>query len=170
MFINWFLKLFKMNRKLTGDGTWPFFARIDGEDIVVDCEGVFATCFGGAYDNEDNGETASGVSTKKPGVIGCALPVVASFKATSGSPLAFKTRIPWQTPVDITIKGVTIKGVPLLDNGPAKSASKPGFAHAIDLTVAAAAQFATYVAPSKLADQFFEPVSFRIKGAAKYAD
>ena len=168
---NWLKKLLGMRRELTGDGTWPFSAWIDGDDIIVFGDSITATCFGGAYDPQDNGETASGVSTKPPGTIGCALPVVSSCRSTKGSPLAFKTRIPWNTLVDVTINGFTVHGIPLIDNGPARSASKNGKVKAIDLTPAVASNFCHYMPPSKLASNFEEVgVSFRIIGAAKYAD
>ena len=47
---------------LRGDGTWPWSAWIDGADIVV--LNAKTTAFGGANDEGDNGETASGLSTR----------------------------------------------------------------------------------------------------------
>lgn len=164
---NWIKNLLGMTT-LKGDGTWPFTARIDGDDIVVDGP-VTATSFGGAYDPQDDGETASGTSTKAPSVEGCALPVIAACKSTAGSPLAFTAHIPWRTPINVTIHGTTVSGIPLIDNGPAKSASEPGMPHAIDLTPAVAARFNPNIPPHKLADQFEEMCSFRIVGGAKYA-
>lgn len=146
---------------LRGDGTWPWNAWIDGDDIVVmDCR---ATCFGGANDPQDSGETASGISTKlNPGIIGCALPLAyrgtssALVKALGGSPLP---KIPWRTKVEITSNGKTITAS-LIDLGPAK---KTG--NAIDLTIAAARMFDR----KATATRFAMECSYRIKGAAKYA-
>src|SRR5262245_4363779 len=47
---------------LRGDGSFTFTAEVSGDDIVV--RNVKATWFGGADDPEDNGETASGISTR----------------------------------------------------------------------------------------------------------
>jgi hypothetical protein len=61
---------------LHGDGTWPFAARIDEEDLVV--RGVLASWF------EDK-ETASGVSVAHD-VLGCALPMaIMGFTVVRGS-------------------------------------------------------------------------------------
>ena len=134
---------------------WCFSVRIDGDDLV--CDDCTATWFGGDDDPLDNGQTASGVPTAgNPDVLGCALPVVPNHPSTAGSPLAFRPRIPWKTRVEVTYKGQTLT-VPLLDNGPAKSAQD-----AIDLTQAAF----RYFAPIK--QGILRGVSFRVLGAAKY--
>ena len=53
---------------------YPWTASVIGNDIVV--TGQIATWFGGANDPQDDGETASGVSTKaNPDFFGCALPM-----------------------------------------------------------------------------------------------
>src|SRR5262245_32429214 len=55
---------------IEGTEGWNFKVFVDGEDLVV--ENVRATCFGGADDPQDSGETASGVSTKNnPGLKAC---------------------------------------------------------------------------------------------------
>lgn len=151
-------------RKLTGDGTWPFVAYIDGDDIVVN--DVVITCFGGAYDPQDNGETASGINTKRnPNIAAVSLPM--DFGPCKGSPLP---RIPWGTPVDVTIGNHTARfGSGVIDLGPGKQASKPNEPHALDLTPGAAAVFQPGVPYRMLATQFFERGSFRIIGGAKYA-
>ena len=141
-------------KKLSSPG-WCFEVEIDGDDLV--CRNATATWFGGANDPLDNGETASGANTKdNPEILGCALPVVPTHPSTAGSPLAFKVRIPWGTMVEVERQGKRIC-VPLIDNGPAKSARD-----AIDLTVAAFEEFA----PLK---QGVIGCSFRVLGAAKYA-
>ena len=146
---------------LRGDGTWPWHAMIDGEDIVV--TGARATCFGGSNDPEDSGETASGISTKRnPKLAACALPMRyagrnrALLKALGGSPIP---KVPWKTPVQITCGRKTIT-VPVIDLGPAKRTG-----NAIDLTIAAARMFD----PRATATRFAARVDFRILGAAKHA-
>jgi N-acetylmuramoyl-L-alanine amidase/Bacterial SH3 domain len=115
---------------LRGDGSFSFMARVVGDDIEVD--GVTGTWFGGANDPDDNGQTASGVSTRdNPGIIGCALPMDgAGSLSTDGSPIP---KLPWRTEVDVTNvdSKKTLHGVPLIDLGPSKSA---GSHAAIDLT------------------------------------
>lgn len=144
-------------KKLPSSDGWEFEAYIDGDDIVV--ENTTATWFGGDDDPLDNGETASGVKTSgNPNVMGCALPVVAHHPSTAGSPIAFRKRIPWFTKVVVTFDGNSIT-VPLIDNGPAKSA-KDG----IDLTQAAFKTFAP------LREGVLDNVSYRIIGAAKNAE
>ena len=130
----WLRKLLGIKdvRALTGDGTWGFTAIVDGDDIIV--RNAVATWFGGVGDPEDNGETASGVNTKKrPNILGCALPM--NFGPCAGSPIP---KVPWGTQVEITHlateKTIT---VPVIDLGPAR-----GTGHAIDLSVAAFQQFA----------------------------
>lgn len=116
---------------LRGTGRYEFTARIEGDDLVV--QGVQATWFGGAHDPQDDGQTASGVSTRlHPELLGCALPMD-GFHATQGSPLP---RLPFlSTKVQVTrpSDGQSVV-VTLVDLGP----SAPPRAHAaIDLTVAA---------------------------------
>ena len=164
-FVAWFRQLFM--RKLEGDGTWPFSAFIDGDDIVVN--DVVITCFGGAFDPQDSGETASGISTRNPIVSGVALPMDIGDRspATKGSPIP---RVPWGTPVAVTINGKTITlGTGVIDIGPAKHASQPGEPHALDLTPGAAALFSPGICLRKLAADFEARGSYRIIGGAKFA-
>ena len=103
---------------------------VDGADLVV--RQTVATWFGGANDPEDNGETASGISTiKRPEIVACALPM--NFGPCAGSPIP---RLPWGTQVQVTHLDKTIS-VPVIDLGPS-----PGTGHGIDLTVAAFREFA----------------------------
>ncbi len=148
---------------LRGDGTWPWQAFVDGDDIVVIA--ARGTCFGGDSDPQDNGGTASGINTKhNPDIVGCALPLVytgpgkALQAALGGSPLP---KIPWRTPVEITeaATGKVITAI-LIDLGPAK---KTG--NAIDLTIAAARLFN----PHASATNFEVACHYRIRGAAKFA-
>ena len=158
---------------LCGDGTWPFSARIDGADIVV--EEIVITCFGGAYDPQDDGQTASGVNTKaSPSVEGVSIAMDGrkfrmspkEHAALDGSPLP---KVPWHTMVEVTIDGVThTPKSGILDLGPGKQASSPGEAHALDLTVAAARLFRPDASPKALARSFKARGSFRIIGGAKY--
>ena len=153
MFI-WIKKLFGFKSEpqvLTGTGFWGFTPVVDGKDIVV--RGAVATWFGGADDPEDNGETASGISTKKrPAIEACALPM--NFGPCKGSPLP---RVPWGTPVEVTDVATGEKIiVPVIDLGPAR-----GTGHAIDLTPAAFKRFAP-IAQGKV------KVDFRIPGGARW--
>jgi hypothetical protein len=146
---------------LRGDGSWPWHATIEGQDIVV--RNARATCFGGANDPEDSGETASGVSTKRnPSLKGCALPMIylgrnkALLKALGGSPIP---KLPWKTLVEITCgdKKITI---PVIDLGPAKRTG-----NGIDLTIAAAKM----LKPNASATNFLIHCDYRILGGAKFA-
>jgi hypothetical protein len=149
----WLKKLFGFNpdpQVLSGDGTWKFTASVDGNDIVV--QGVIATWFGGANDPEDDGETASGISTKKrPDIQGCALPL--NYGPCAGSPIP---KVPWGTQVEVTNMATekTIT-VPVIDLGPARDTG-----HGIDLTVAAFQQFAP-LSIGRIA------VNYRVLGGAK---
>ncbi len=116
---------------LRGDGRYGFTARVEGDDLVV--RGVRATWFGGPHDPDDNGQTASGLSTRlHPDLLGCALPM-GGYRLTRGSPLP---DLPWLTThVEVTRAATGHRvTVSLIDLGP----SAPPHAHAaIDLTVAA---------------------------------
>lgn len=147
---------------LDGDGTWPWQAVVDGNDIVI--LGARATCFGGFDDPQDNGETASGISTKTPGILGCSLPMDARGKhglsqgehdALDGSPIPW---LAWETMVEVTAFGVSHR-FPLLDAGPAKRTG-----NAIDLTKAAARLFD----PKATETNFAMGCGVRIIGGAKY--
>jgi hypothetical protein len=147
---------------LRGDGTWPWSAHIDGNDIIV--LNARATCFGGDSDPQDNGETASGVNTKaNPTLKACALPRIyvgknkALLKALGGSPIP---SIPFQIKVEVTdpATGKTLT-VPFIDIGPAKWTG-----NALDLTIAAA----RYFNPKATANRFELLCSYRIIGGAKY--
>lgn len=150
------------NRILKGDGTWPFVVEVDGEDLVM--RNVTATAFGGANDIHDNGQTASGVSTKaNPQCLGCALPMhydgkdKATKEAQYGSPIP---GMPWFQKVRVTANGKSIE-VRLIDRGPAKWAKDQ-----IDLTVAAARFFDSKATANRFSLKVDE---VRILGAAKYA-
>lgn len=149
--------------KTLGAGTWPWTARIDGDDVVVDdCR---MTCFGGANDPQDSGETASGISTKnRPDLAACSLPMDgrafpglsrAEHAALDGSPIP---RVPWKTLVRVTVGQKTVE-FPVIDLGPAKRTG-----NALDLTIAAARLFD----PKATARSFEARGSYRVLGAAKY--
>jgi len=116
-----------------GDGTWPFVATSEGDDIIV--RDTHATWFGGTDDKSDNGMTASGISTRPPGIMGCALPMdIGNFAPTDGSPLR---KMPWGTIVQVWAPNTNrIVRIQLIDLGPAKWACIENKA-AIDLTQAA---------------------------------
>lgn len=141
---------------LRGDGSFPFVARVDGDDIVV--ENVVCTFFGGTHDPMDNGETASGVSTKPQGSRGVALPMdKKGFSKTEGSPIPV---LPWKTPIEITnLANRKTASAPLLDIGPSKHAASHA---AIDLTEA------VFVALGGSTHAGRMNVNFRILGGAAF--
>lgn len=147
---------------LRGDGTWPWNAYVDGNDIVV--LGARATAFGGSRDPQDSGETASGISTRlNPGMRACALPMIYTGtnrslrKALGGSPIP---KVPWKTQVEIICRETRRKlTVPVIDLGPAKRTG-----NAIDLTVAAARFFDE----DATATRFEMICDYRIIGGARF--
>lgn len=145
---------------LTGRG---ITVHIDGEDLLL--KNVRVTCFGGTDDPQDSGDTASGVSTKNPATLGCALPRNytgphgPTRRALQGSPIPEK--LPWKTPVAFTdLKTGKTLTVPLIDLGPNLETTT----NAGDLTVAAAKQFN----PHATARNFEMMADIRIIGGAKY--
>lgn len=168
---------------LRGDGTWPFFARIDGDDIV--CENIAITAFGGNGDGtngdpQDNGDTASGKNTMRERVVGCSFAVDGrTLKLSTGEhvaldgapipPLRTGGHLAFFQPVEVTISGQTV----LLsdgwcDLGPGKQATHdPSEPHALDLTVPAAAIFRPDIPLHRLSREFSARGSFRILGGAK---
>lgn len=166
---------------LRGDGTWPYTARIEGDDIV--CENIVITCFGGwgaghNADPQDSGRTASGKNTKQDWIDGVSIAMdarqfrgmeqndPAGYRALAGAPFP---KIPWGTPVEVTIAGK--KYTPrdgIVDLGPGKHASRPNEPHALDLTPPAAQVFRPGVAIARLATGFSAIGSFRIIGGAKF--
>lgn len=135
---------------------WAFAVRVSGEDLMVD--NIRGTCFGGSDDPQDNGQTASGISTKKnPDIRAVSLPMDFgdAVPNTKGSPIP---RLPWNTMVQVEAKGVRFT-FPVIDIGPAKRVG-----NAIDFTIAAARQFN----PSATARNFEIQCSYRIIGGAKY--
>lgn len=149
-------------RVLTGDGSYPWTAQIDGDDIVV--KGARATCFGGGNDPQDDGNTASGISTKAhPDLQACSLPMnytgpdAATRRALIGSPIPM---LPWKTIVRVTSQDGKTLDVPVIDLGPGKTTG-----NALDLTIAAA----RYFNPKATATNFSLVCDYRIIGGAKFA-
>jgi len=114
---------------------YPWTPAVVNGDILV--TGRHATWFGGANDPQDDGETASGISTKaNPRLLGCALPMDFGPKAKhnpcAGSPLP---RLPWFARVVVTnVANGRSLTVQLIDLGPSAA---PVAEAAIDLTQAA---------------------------------
>jgi hypothetical protein len=169
-------------RILKGDGSWPFQAAIDGDDIVVN--DIVITCFGGWGDGhigdpQDSGRTASGRNTKTQRIEGVSIAMdsrqfpgmkdrdPAGYNALLGSPLP---KIDWGTKVEVTIKGKTFTPKDgIVDLGPGKHATKDeAEPHALDLTPLAAALFEPNTPISRLATQFEQRGSYRILGGAKF--
>lgn len=140
----------------------------NGEDLhifALDGGPVRATCFGGADDPQDSGETASGISTRaNPDLQACSLPMRHdSIKALQGSPLP---KMPWLTKVEVKMwhpdagpsDGLVYR-FPVIDLGPGRRTG-----NAIDLTIAAAQKFK----PEATARNFEMKCWVRIIGGAKY--
>lgn len=148
-------------RVFTGDGTWPFYVTIDGDDAVMRAtlgRKLTATWFGGDDDKHDDGRTASGIMTRgNPGLLGCALPMQISngvkVHKCAGSPIH---NIPYGAQITVTAGNVTLTA-PLIDVGPAKWTSD-----SVDLTQAAFRKF------SPLHRGSFRVDSVRIHDGAKY--
>ncbi len=151
---------------------WPFAVQVDGEDLIVN--NIVITCFGGGFDPQDNGSTASGINTFGS-VAGVSLPMDgrqypkmsrAEHAALDGSPIP---KLPWGTLVEVTIGGV--KFTPpagVIDLGPGHQASKPGEPHALDLTPFAAQHFAPKMSLRFISQGFEERGSYRIIGGARF--
>jgi hypothetical protein len=148
---------------------WTY--EVDGVDLVV--RNITASCFGGAYDSGDDGQTESGILNdgSDPGLMGVALPIRSTEEATRTSPLAFTgPHIPWLSVVSVwrEAEGETA-AIPciLIDNGPDQIRCPT---HAIDLNPNVALKFSPGFDPRKIADEWLEDgFSYRITGAAKYA-
>lgn len=160
---------------------WPYGFTIDGEDLVVN--DIVITCFGGNGDGtnsdpQDNGITASGLNTNSTPVDAVSIAMdsrqfpgmqkrdQAGYAALLGAPFP---RIPWGTPVEVTIGGFTYtpaRGIQEL--GPGLHASKPGEPHGLDLSTIAARHFRPFATLNYLSRYFEERGSFRVIGGAKW--
>lgn len=118
---------------------------MDGADLVV--RNITATCFGGAFDKGDTGETESRVMNDgSNNILQVALPIRSTERATVDSPLAFKgPHIPWKTQVKVWREkdgeDTGIIGI-LTDNGPDISKFPT---HALDVNPPFALKFAPYM-------------------------
>ncbi len=148
-----------------------FKIQIDGPDILV--RNVIVTSFGGGHDSGDDGRTESGVMNdgRDPNLLGCALPIRSTEKATNKSPLAsrLKTHIPWNTEVRFWQGEDEITGIitRLIDNGPDVSKYPT---HAGDLTVYAAHFFNPAIPVRDMANRFEMILSYRIIGGAAFVN
>jgi hypothetical protein len=140
---------------------------VDGADLIV--ENAVATWFGGDFDPQDDGTTASGNNTKgHPNLIACSLPMrVDSVANLRKSPLphmpfgmfgGYRDN-PHGAQVNVVNKqtGKSLQHVACIDIGPALYTQ-----HALDLTVAA---FEALGVPHKSGIQ---TVDLRILDAARY--
>ena len=156
---------------LTGDGTWPFSAIVDGDDLLI--RDVVITCFGGDADPQDDGTTASGINTKgNPAIAAVSVAMdgrqfkgltAAEHRALDGCPIP---RLPYHTLVEIEVGDKIIRpSAGIIDLGPGKQATtKPGEPHGADLTIAAARQLDITAS----AVDFEARGNVRILGGAKY--
>lgn len=146
-------------RTLTGT-RYHFTATVDGDDIVV--SNVPATWFGGSSDPEDDGQTASGISTKGNNyLLGCALPMDNGLPGDKnpcqGSPLP---KFPWGTVVVVTNMANALEvSNTLIDYGPS---APPKATAAIDLTPRSFLNLGGKLGVGRLL------VSYRVVGGAKY--
>jgi len=109
----------------------PWFARIDGDDLVV--RNIVATCGAGLSARVDYGSDET--------FLGVALPVLGRHPATAGSPLAFPVPIPWQTVVTVWREADgedSALTCHLVGNGPDVSRWPT---HALDMSEALVARF-----------------------------
>ena len=135
---------------------------IDGDDLVV--RNVRCTCFGGTNDPQDSGETASGVSTKDPSILGVALPRRYTGRSRAlikalGSGIIPPT-VPFLLPVEITELSTGKKfTAPFIDIGPATHTG-----NGLDVTVAVARKFN----PRASATNFEMRCDYRVIGGARF--
>lgn len=166
----------KMVKVETNDPAWDWMnVYIDGEDLVV--VNTVATAFGGDSDPMDDGSTASGFSTKgHPDLIACSLPMrhdlihdkkhgfVLKNSPIPNMPFGLDSKgrdNPSGAHVDLIFSnGLKIDNLPVIDLGPANWTE-----HGIDLTIAAARKKVA----NATANNFEDVVSYRVRGAAKYA-
>lgn len=149
----------------------PWTAYVDGDDLVV--RNITTTCFGGAYDAGDNGETESGVMNDGSNdLLQCALPIRSTEAATRNSPLAFKgPHIPWKTEVRVWREAdgeETAITCILTDNGPDVSRFPT---HALDLNPPMALQFNhdPAITLRNVSNKWSSPgMSYRIVGGSKW--
>lgn len=158
-----------MNRRITNPHC-PWSVEVHGEDLVV--RNVKATCFGGAHDAGDSGQTESGLlnNGSNPALMGIALPIRSTEAATRRSPLAFPgPHIPWETHVWVW-EGDDVSGgcdCILIDNGPDVSRFPD---HALDLNPNVVRHFFPAVDMRTVANRWSgSGFSYRILGAAKFA-
>lgn len=141
---------------------WGFKVYLDGSDLVI--LNARCTCFGGSSDPQDNGETASGISTKNPACRGVALPrcytgtSLRELAALGGA--AIPSHLPFHTTVEIEAISSGHKVLaPFIDLGPARHTG-----NACDLTIAVAKEFN----PHASATDFSLQANVRIINGAHY--
>ena len=151
----------------------PWTFTIDGTDLIV--RNIRATCFGGAYDAGDNGETESGQNNSGDGSpeakgFQVALPVRSTEAATRNSPLAFRgPHIPWCSTVmvwrEVDGEKTAVPAI-LTDNGPRVSEFPD---HAMDMNPPLTLHFNPGFDPKKVANQWSGTgFSYRIVGGARF--
>ena len=147
-------------RRLPSDrALYPTAAYAKGDDIFVPL--AVATIFGGPLDRGDNGKTASGILTSRPGgVVGCALPMPAS-RGCRGTPFA---QFPWGTKVSVEYAGRT-GVVEVVDEGPSGGLKSQAF---IDITLEGwETILGVKLAPSEV-NTYSRHVSFTVLGGMRF--
>ena len=147
--------------------TLPWTAEIDGDDLVV--LNIKATCFGGGFDKDDPGDTASGVKNNgsDPTLLGVALPIE-NMASTNNSPLCFgAARVLWKSTVIVWLAAkpdFKVSAI-LIDNGPS-TVTYPD--RALDMNPALASKFAPGKTPFQLANGWTGTgFCYRLVGGAK---
>lgn len=149
-------------RRLPADvRRFPTPVYVRGEDIF--CPLAVATGFGGPLDKGDNGQTASGVRTDRPGgIVGCALPMPLS-RACHGTPFPV---IPWRTAVRVSFGAIEVS-ISLVDVGPAGGLASKAI---IDITLEGWEVLLGRKLDPGLVNSIERHVSVTIVGGAKYLD
>lgn len=156
---------------LPSEPEWRFLKVYrEGDDIFV--PDAIATVFGwdtalGVRDPDDNGECASGKSTREhPGLLGCALPVSLARRSTRGSAFPKVPKLPWLAPV-VVIRGGKSVTLALIDNGPSAPSPNDPAPAGIDLTPAACLALGVPIEDIRRNRVAFN-VSFRLPGAGQF--
>ena len=138
---------------------YPAAAYARGEDIFVPV--CVATAFGGPMDRGDDGRTASGILTSRPGgVVGCALPMPAA-RGCRGTPFP---QMPWKTLVRVSWGGGTAD-LELIDEGPTGGLKSQAM---IDITLEGWEAIMGKKLPPSTVNDLQKMVSFWIPGGMRF--
>ena len=148
-----------MRRLPANRSLYPTAAYAKGDDIFVPV--AVATAFGGPHDRGDDGRTASGIYTSRPGgVVGCALPMPAA-RGCVGTPFA---QFPWQTKVIVEYAGSSVT-LEVVDEGPTGGLKSQAF---IDITYEGWLRLTGMNLDPSIVNTWSRHVSFTISGGMKF--